>query len=263
MTSSSPNVGGFATTVHPSVELNTITDTSSQLIKLLNFGDDEGINIPIKIYAKPYTGTSNISTSVTTSTTDGKFIDTATTASANGDMPIINTGTDFSVPTANQLNITFNAMVNGTTLGARDLTNVFSNNTVTLPDFVLINGLTGDLSSLNNKLLRVLNITATVLTVETNLGSPSSMTQSTAVLKQIHKAAHPRTGQSNSTRNIVPYNVYGQVGSDERYVNNYIVIQYPVTPSLVHNKKLRFFFEDENSARPFDLQLNFNISQRK
>src|SRR5690606_24261858 len=50
--------GAFATTIHPQItDFRDIVDSNQQGLHLIKPGELNLVNIPIKIYAKPYTGT--------------------------------------------------------------------------------------------------------------------------------------------------------------------------------------------------------------
>jgi len=230
----------MGTTIHPQIDsLESITDISTEKIKILKPGDPESLNIPIKIFAKAFTGTgvSRLSDDNTA------FIDNNYTLS--GDMPII----DYMVykDTDNNLIIQHSYA---------DMPNIIKPN-----DRVLIDGFT-DIIGANKKVLTVLGCSATLLKLKYTdpLLTTTPTTDGIPKIVQIHKR-YVQTGTQ-----LVSYNVLGQVGSDERYVNNYVEISSNPTSNStpkVHIKKLRMYLEEETSARPFEFELTFNITQYK
>lgn len=277
--------GAMATTIHPVISgFEDITDTSTQLIRFVKPGDSNGITIPIYIYAKPYTGTGVYSIE-SLGTTNDLFVDTETIVSVNiGDMPTVDVSSGYyrKFNTLNKLVIQIENVNNGTDI-------------VKPGDRLIFNGFVDPLlTGLNNKIVTVLKVSDNTTTsvpaafessglavgeILLDYNVPSTMSTTLAQetgttglnIIQLHKKYNAKF---NSTLNLLgitgggqlnAYNVLGRVGSDQRYVNNYIeIINTSVTPSpAVHNKKLRFYMEEENNIRPFDLQLNFNITQYK
>jgi hypothetical protein len=151
------------------------------------------------------------------------------------------------------------------------------------------------LTGLNNKLVTVLKVSPAITTdvpdefedpdltnngeilLEYNVPSTMSTTFVTEPgtgginIVQLHKKYNAKFNASLNALGITgggqlnAYNVLGTIGGDQRYVNNYVeIVNTSVTPTpAVHNKKLRFYMEEESNIRPFDLQLNFNITQYK
>jgi hypothetical protein len=168
------------------------------------------------------------------------------------------------------------------------LTDANSRDVFTVNDKVVLTGftdsnLTSSTNNVNNKPLLIRAKGASTnfwIELEYNPGSLSTTatTDSGGSIKQIHKKYKrtalpsgiglPASSSSEYTgigAELEAYNVLGTIGSDDRVVPNYLEIKTTtVTPSPAkHTKKVRFFFEEENSARPFELQLNFNITQYK
>lgn len=246
-TSTAGEVGKMGSTIHPIVNsLNDITDISSQLIKIIKPGDLDAITIPLFIYAKAYTGTGvysiHPSTNVNTS-----FIDTNTISSGSGDMPEVNNSVPNFTSTGNKLVVTVTAS---------------SFSKLQTGDKIIINGLVNStLSGVNNKLLKIINRSANTITLDYSINITSPISETSASIIQLHKHYNDNTIGSE----LHAYNVLGQLNSvDDRYVENYVEIIADNTPSpTVHNKKLRFYMEDENNIRPFEFQLNFNLIQYK
>lgn len=286
--------GVMGTTIHPVIAgFEDITDTSTQLIRFVKPGDSNGITIPIYIYAKPYTGTCVYSPNNSLPLTNKLFKDNAyqpngvTPLPLTGDMPIVDdSGYYRKHGTLNKLVINTYNVVTG------------DNECIRPGDRIILDGFIDPLLiGLNNKLVTVLKVSNTAGTgvvatkggdstlsnteilLDYNVpstGFPLSLTTETGYIPgsikflQLHKKYNQEfsnlyNGIGSSGKELNAYNVLGTVGSDQRYVNNYIeIINTSVTPTpAVHNKKLRFYMEEESNIRPFDLQLNFNITQYK
>lgn len=274
--------GAMGTTVHPVVSgFEDITDTSTQLIRFVKPGDSNGITIPIYIYAKPYTGT-GVYTIAGPGTTNQLFIDNDTLNGA-GDMPTV----DVSFGYYRKDNALNKLVIQIEGNGGDDI--------VKPGDRLIFDGFVDPLlTGLNNKVVTVLKVSSGTTTdvpdalesgtlavgeVLLDYNVPGTMSTTPAIevgttgldIVQLHKKYNAKYNATLNTMGITgggqlnAYNVLGTIGSDQRYVNNYIeIINTSVTPTpAVHNKKLRFYMEEENNIRPFDLQLNFNITQYK
>lgn len=238
--------GDFATNIVPVINsFNDIINTSTEMIKSILPGDTNAFVIPIYIYFKPNTGTLTYINSPATDFEDQYYINGTPTS---GHMPnIIGTITE-SGPN-NYLTIE----VTETTTGSNS-THIKTN------DRLVLQGLTGTLSQYNNKVLKVRNVVNT--TVQFTLSVPSGTSQPATNVDIIQ--FHKRHIQSDGVFNY--YNVLGRTNNtDTRFVENYFELS-PINVTPVpreHNKKLRFYLEDENNIRPFDFQLTFNIKQYK
>lgn len=234
--------GSMGTTIHPTINQYTdLLDTSSQLTKFIKPGDTEAFIIPIYIYAKPFTGTGVWKyTAPTVVGSNNTFLDTGYLQSG-GDMPVTSGNTGIISG-----KLTIQLAPNG------------SNDIITDNDKLVITGFTHpDLVNANNKPIRVLGyVGANEVRLDYNVPAGHSSTDTYQII-QLHKRY-----QENE---LWAYNVLGRIGGDERYVTNYIEIKSsPTTPTpKVHSKKVRFLLEDENSPRPFDFQLTWNITQFK
>ena len=83
----------MGSTIHPVIGgFTDVVESSAQLIKFIKPGDSDAINIPIYIYAKPYTGT-GVFQHYFDSGTDTTFKDDALinvpVPASGGDMPIV------------------------------------------------------------------------------------------------------------------------------------------------------------------------------
>lgn len=257
--------GYMASTIHPVVSgFNDIVDTSTQLVKYMKAGETNLISIPIYIYVKPFTGT--LVTSQIGSTT---FVDNDY-RSGSGDMPVTAIASNIK-KVGNYLQV---LMTDAQSVG------IFkSGDRVVLSGFVDAN-LTSATNNVNDKPLTVRLVTGNWIELDYNPGSLSgtAVTDAAGVVKQVHKkykrttvpsgVGLPVSLSSEYTgigAELEAFNVLGTISSDTRVVPNYVEIKTTTsTPTPAkHNKKIRFFFEEENSVRPFELQLNFNITQYK
>lgn len=258
--------GYMASTIHPVVSgFSDIVDTSTQLVKFLKAGETNLISIPIYIYVKPYTGAL-----VTSQVTPGAVFDDSAYRSSTGDMPVVAVASNIKrVGTALQVLMTDAASKNIFVAGDR----------VVFDGFTDAN-LTGTTNNINGKVLTVTLVTGNFIQVNFNPGalSTTAVTDAAGVVVQVHKkykrtAVPSGIGLPVSTSGeytgagaeLEAYNVLGRVGSDNRVASNYVEVKTSTTtPSPAkHNKKIRFYFEEENSVRPFELQLQFNITQYK
>ena len=257
--------GYMASTIHPVVSgFNDIVDTSTQLVKYMKAGETNLISIPIYIYVKPFTGT--LVTSQIGSTT---FIDNDY-RSGSGDMPVTAIASNIK-KVGNYLQV---LMTDAQSVG------IFkSGDRVVLSGFVDAN-LTSATNNVNDKPLTVRLVTGNWIELDYNPGSLSgtAVTDAAGIVKQVHKK-YKRTAVPSGVglpvslsseytgigAELEAFNVLGTVSSDTRVVPNYVEIKTTTsTPTPAkHSKKIRFFFEEENSVRPFELQLNFNITQYK
>jgi hypothetical protein len=238
------NESNFATAIIPSISnFNDITDNSSQQLKIVNVGDSNVIQIPIKIYFRPYTGTIVKSPSGAGLT---EFIDNATVG-LGGDMPVC---TSFSPGnTQNKLVISV----------ATDITASISPG-----DKIVLTGITDSTYSvINGKPLTVISSVYTT-TTQIILNYPATgIPTGTATITQVHLYT---TASSNFSNQYKQYTVYGNlVGQDGPLVKNYIEFYNPsISPTpVVHNKKLRYYLETETSARPIEFQFNWNMTHFK
>lgn len=231
-------VGRMGTTIHPVISgFNDIVDTSSQLIKYIKTGDTNAVLFPIYIYAKPYTGTGVYDSGLGPNT---KFDDTL-----GGDLPTIAAGNNID-SIAGKLRI-----------------QVVAATYIDVEDRIVLTGITTvGATGANNIPLRVINILGNAVTLDYNVTTTIVATNdATMTIEQLHKKYVSTTAGPE----LEAYNVLGQVNGDFRYVANYIEIKSAsVSPKpIVHNKKLRFYLEDENNIRPFEFQLNWSITQYK
>lgn len=260
--------GYMASTIHPVVSgYNDIVDTSTQLVKYMKAGETNLISIPIYIYAKPFTGTL-----VTSQTTPGSVFDDSSYRTG-GDMPVAATSSNI-VRVGNLLRVF--------------MTDANSRDVFTIGDRVVFTGATDanlitSTNNINNKVLTVLaKGTSSNFWIELNFNpgalSTSVQTDATLAVKQVHKK-YKRTALPSAIglpasvsgdytgigAELEAFNVLGRISTDDRIVPNYVEVKTTtLTPSPAkHTKKVRFFLEEENSVRPFELQLNFNITQYK
>lgn len=260
-TSGGTVVGSMGSTIHPVISnFNAITEASSQLIKFIKTGDTNSITIPLNIYAKTYTGTGVYEFTTAGINVNANFNDTANITDG-GDMPEVATGLNVGKSNTNKLIILLS------TSGANSI------DIVNPDDRLIIDGFTAtELLGANNKVLTVTRVGPTtgllINQIEVSY-DPTTITGistalvagGNAIIKQLHK----RYVNGSNGGQLYNYNVLGQIGSDDRYVNNYVeIVSTTATPNPIkHNKKLRFYLEDENNIRPIEFQLNFNISQYK
>lgn len=240
--------GRMGSTIHPVVSgFNDVVDTSTQLVKYIKSGDTDAILMPIYIYIKPYTGTGvyNIGS------LDLPFTDTL----AGGNyMPLA--GSAIQKHASGKLVIKLDN----------------SKALIKIGDKIVVSGITTAGAAGANYLPLTVTVTpgtsATELIV-TNYNASSISTaagidvvETGLTVLQLHKRYINTTPEGPE---LYAYNVLGQVGTDTRYINNYIEINAATTtPSpIVHTKKLRFYLEDENSPRPFEFQLTWNMTQYK
>lgn len=259
--------GYMGSTIHPVISgFTAIQDTSTQLVKYLKAGETNLISIPLYIYVKPYTGSL-----VTSQVTAGGVFDDSQYR-GTGDMPVV-------AAASNIQRVGTLLRVFMTDANSRDVFNI--------GDRVVFSGstdanLTTSTNNINNKVLTVgAKGSGANYWIELNYnpGSLSGTAQTdTLVVKQVHKKFKrtalpsgiglPASSSSEYTgigAELEAYNVLGRITTDDRVVGNYVEIKTTTsTPSPAkHTKKLRFFFEEENSARAFELQFNFNITQYK
>lgn len=239
--------GKMASTIHPVVNsLNDISDISSQLIRIIKPGDLDAITIPLNIYAKAYTGTGVYSFNPVD--VNIPFIDTLNVLSG-GDMPVMSSNVKKASSTDSRMII--------------EVTNGID--AIKQQDRLIINGFGGtETVGANNKIISIMAILSAT-EVLTDYKAPGLTTTFAAdsgspTIVQLHKKYNDPVGLELNN-----YNVLGKLGGvDDRYVENYIEILADNSPSpREHNKKLRFYLEDENNIRPFEFQLNFNIKQYK
>lgn len=246
--------GRMGTTIHPKVSgFTDIVDTSTQLVKYIKTGDTDAILFPIYIYAKPFTGTGIYPLATPTSTT--AFDDTVSNSTGNLPSPLAPGLIQKNTLVAghnNQLLIKIN---NG-------------HGIIIAGDKIVVAGIvTAGAAMVNNLPMTVLVATATYVITNANVSTISTadtdITEAGLVLLQVHKKYTDST--TNEGPELSAYNVLGKVGTDSRYINNYVEINAStLTPSpTVHTKKMRFYLEDESSPRPFDFQLTWNITQYK
>ena len=248
--------GGFATSVNPVINsFSDITDTSTQLIKIIKPGDTNALTIPINIYAKGYTGSAI--TSPLLGSKD-KFNDLQ---SPSGDLPTVNlllTNNCYDDSITHKLKIMINDNIYQTNI---------LNPKINAGDYVVFNGFTDtSLLTANNVLLKVNSIYVNSSTgtcyiiVDFNTTGLLPTLESTLVLQQIHKAI-TNNGNTTSGPDLTCYNVIGS----SKYINSYIKLSNSsLSPApIMHNKKIRFYLEDENNIRPFEFQINFEIIQYK
>jgi hypothetical protein len=238
-------IGSMGSTIHPVINgFSDIIETSSQLIKFIKPGDTNSINIPIYIYAKPYTGTG----CHVTGSPNTEFNDALTIPSIGGNMPsVLALGNLSKDPSTNRLRISL-------TVG--------SGNIIKTNDKIILSGVTGLLSDVNGKILTVTNSASNIITVnyDASILASGQIDGGNILIDQLHK----RYNNTTEGTQLFNYNVLGKVGSDNRYVTNYVEIVNTGTPTeITHNKKMRLFLEDENNIRPFEFQLNWNIKQYK
>jgi hypothetical protein len=226
--------GSMGSTIHPIINgFNDIVESSAQATKFIKPGDSNAITIPISVFAKMFTGSAFSPTGGNTEFDVAIF--------PVGDMPeydettIVKSGNTIIVP-------------------------VDANNVGNISQFdrLVLRGLTGDLSSANNRVLRVTDVTGNNVTLA--FKAPAAYTDAPflgAEIVQLHKRVV-------ATSELDVYNVYSVAGVDS-VVDSYCEIRTATTnPSpVVHNKKLRFYLEDENNIRPFEFQLTWNIKQYK
>lgn len=241
-------IGNMGTTIHPILNtFNDITDTSTQLTRFIQPGDTNAITLPIIIFSKMSTASATMS-NVTTNT---EFIDD-NLIGASGDMPVIYFIDPF-IESSGKLQFNLAPGQGGV---------------INVNDRIVLTGLTNTtLLPLNDIPVRVIGTPGDSVRVDFNVPNNFSQTQN-ANLIQIHKRYRGINGITNSIQGFYTYNVYGALGltGDTKYVNSYVeVIPTPnQTPNpMVHNKKLKFYLEDENSIRPFEFQITFNIKQYK
>lgn len=262
--------GYMGSTIHPVISgFTAIQDTSTQLVKFMKAGETNLISIPIYIYVKPYTGT------LVTSPVSGVFNDTDY-VTGSGDMPAVASSNNIQKDSGSgKLKIFF------TNAAGRD---VFTANDRVVFDGFADSNLTSTTNNINKKVLTVLGKGTSTnywILVDFNPGSLSttaSTDSGTPVCLQAHKKykrsavpsgfglpASVSSEYTGAGTELEAYNVLGRVTADNRVVPNYVEIKTTTsTPTPAkHNKKLRFFFEEENSVRPFELQLQFNITQYK
>jgi len=245
--------GKMGSTIHPVISgFNDIVDTSAQLIKYIKTGDTDAILFPVYIYSKPYTGTGVYKTG----NVNTKFDDTDV-ISGSGDFPEVNATLNMKRSAGNKLVVKVDN----------------SNSTIKVGDKIVIAGI--DISSpaagANNLPLTVIAVSAYTTTSEITLQynaaaiSSTFFTEVNLVLLHVHKKYKVATGTAPYGPELSAFNVLGQIGSDTRYINNYVEIAATSgTPTpIVHNKKLRFYLEDESSIRPFEFQITWNITQYK
>lgn len=253
------NGASMGTTIHPIItSFNNITDRSAQYVKTLKSGDTNSITIPIYIYAKPFTGTKDYRIYGGANTTL-PFDDTAYRGgSPSGDMPRIdNASTQWmSTPSTIRIPLAFTS---------EEILKVGDKIIVTGIDQSLSNPTSAFFSPLNGKLVTVVETGINYVTVAFNAfgTAPTSVVaQSNANIIQVHKK---HRGNPLNGPELHAYNVYGRIGgNDLRYITNYVEIVSSNSPApVLHNKKIRFYMEDENNVRPFEVQLNFNIKQYK
>ncbi len=245
-------IGRMGSTIHPVIGAFTeISDTSSQLIKIIKAGDLDSITIPLNIYAKPYTGT-GVAQSYNTG---GGQINDANLQFGDSSY------SDGSTATANMPEIdNIGWTITTTTVGIPLL--YLSGRVIQIGDRIIINNITGILTELNNVLVTVKAIGTGLVTVSFNNSGAAKTADGGAKIVQLHK--HYNDGTTTTGRELHAYNVLGKVTTDDRYVNNYIEIVGATSPAPTkHTKKLRFFMEDENNIRPFEFQFTFNITQYK
>lgn len=250
--------GYMASTIHPVVSgFTDIVDTSTQLVKYMKAGESNLISIPIYIFVKPYTGT------LVTSQLNPAVPFDDTNYRGTGDMPVVATASNIK-KVGNNLQVL--------------MTDSNSANIIIVGDRVVLSGfidpnLTSTTNNVNDKPLAVVAKSGNWIELAYNPVSLSgtAVTDAAGVIKHVHKKYKRSTVIASSSEytgvgtELEAYNVLGTVGSDSREVANYVEIKTTTaTPTPAkHNKKIRFFFEEENSARPFELQLNFNITQYK
>lgn len=265
--------GYMGSTIHPAIAgFNDIVDNSTQLVKYIKAGETNIISFPLYIFIKPFTGTLvDIS---------GTLFNDIQYVSSGGDMPDVSTavsGTTAAFQTVNtttDLRLKVQFLANG------------SINKVKVGDRLVINTISlTAVQPANNKILTITNITGNIVTTDFRLssavGSGANFVQDvTAVVVQVHKK-FKRSSGTYPTGNGLPvavasdftgdgkeldvYNVMGQIGGDNRLVENYVEVRTTTaTPTPAkHTKKLRFYLEEETSARPFEFQFNWNLTQYK
>lgn len=264
--------GSMASTIHPVIGgFSDITDTSNQLIKFIKTGDTNSILIPIYIYVKPFTGSIVYKPGIA-SPYNTAFIDTSDNNNTltPGDMPGIATGS-ITKTGANLLQI--------------DGVNISTHGIIKLGDRIIVSGIsTPGATGANGIILTVTGLSAVTGTVSiitdyniATVGSSSPYSETFIQIVQLHKAfrrssALTTTTTSTSTltglavgNELISYVVLGQIISDQRYVTEYIEIKSTtaVPSPILHTKKLRFYMEDQNNIRPFEFQLNWNLTQYK
>lgn len=245
-------VGKMATTIHPIINnLNDITDISAQLIRIIKPGDLDAITIPLNIYAKANTGTGVYEFDATPDASI-PFVDTDYTSPlGTGDMPSL-TGQ------VRKVSATDNRLVIELSSTESDIDMLKANDRIIIDGF----GNAGLLNA-NGKILTIKSVNTgnneiTVDYTDSTLTTILAADTGAPIMIQLHKRYR------ESGKELYNYNVLGKVGSDTRYIENYIEIIADTTPDpTIHNKKLRFYMEDENNIRPFEFQLNFNITQYK
>ena len=244
--------GRMGASIHPILNsFNSIVDTSTQLTRFIQPGDSNALTIPLVIFAKMNT----LSGTASLSGVNTEFDDENVIGPQNGDMPVIDT----------------DSFQNSGSLLSFDVIDATHASVINSGDKIVLTGLIdADLIGLNNIPVRVTGKSGTTITV--NHTVPNQFTpadQVNAQLIQIHKMYRGYNDVSGTAANqdLYTYNVYGALnGNDTKYVDSYIEIRpTPTSPPrpIVHNKKLRFYLEDENSNRPFEFQLTFNIKQYK
>lgn len=238
-------VGSMGSTIHPVISgFNDIIDTSTSLTKYIKGGDTNSILVPIYIYTKVFTGTGVSAVGSPNTTFDDASL---------GDMPTFVGTPEIEKNGSGQL--AFNNIDNSLGL-------------IKSGDKILVRGIaTTGATTANYQILTVLSATTTGTDVVQTSFNVSSMaagpiTDAGIVLVQVHK--HYQNTSTDGPE-LHAYNVLGRVGTDTRYVTNYVDIVTAISSPkpIVHNKSLRFYLEDENSIRPFEFQLNWNITQYK
>lgn len=239
----------MATSIHPVIDnLAFVTETSSQLLKLIQPGDPNIIQIPINIYFRCFTGT--IVQSVTNPAVE--YIDTAT-AFSGGDMP----HNGFSAYSAGSGSYSTKLQINS-----------INQQNLIVGDKIVLTGLTnlGNASPLyaaEGVPLRVIHtVNNNTFVVDWTVPPGFTATQTSSTLAQVHLI----TKKSGGSTEMAHYAVYGNLpGQDIPYVRSYVEFNNALVAASpqVHNKKLRFYMENENSNRPFEFQLEWQITQYK
>lgn len=217
---------GLGTAIFPIIsDTNSITDTSAQKVKLINPGDANVFQIPIKIFFRPFTGNLiyNTNTDITRTTVLTEF----------SSLPLV---TSISI-VSGKLQVVLS-----------------SANTLKVGDKLVLSGMTDTtLLNANNKPILIQSILGNNVLLSYN----ASTSIGSANLEQIHfhTCEVAKVGQYRQ------YTVYG----NDVFIKNYIEFYSPsLTPTpVVHTKKLRFFLEEESKARPFEFQFNWNMTHYK
>lgn len=217
---------------------NDITDISAQKTKIINIGDQNVIQIPLKVYFRPFVGTVipsyNVSPAITA-------YDDSQNTTGGGDMPEISTY--------------------GTASGKLRINLSTNHDYFKIGDKIVLSNIatTSSIYAYNNIPVNITSINTGSNYIVVNIPVASAPTLGSEVISQVHIW----TSTTGKNSQFKQFTVLGNLsGLDTPYVSNYIEFySSATTPSpAVFNKKLRFYLEDENSARPFEFQFNWQLT---